>query len=132
MRDIIRGLRSEGIAVFLNSHLLSEVELVCDRVAIVDQGRVVREGQLDTLVGHATELRLTVDRVDSELRDLLTRFGQVLGITDLVVTMGVSDPEVAAQVADAVIRSGYKLFGLVPMHRSLEDVFISLVERGEG
>jgi ABC-2 type transport system ATP-binding protein len=132
VRDIIRTLRSEGIAVFLNSHLLSEVELVCDRVAIVDQGRVVREGRLDALVGHATELRLTLDRVDADLRDILARFGEVLAVSDLAVTMGVSDPEVAPRVAEAVIRSGYRLYGLVPMHRSLEDVFISLVERGEG
>jgi len=132
VRDIIRALRSEGIAVFLNSHLLSEVELVCDRVAIVDQGRVVREGQLDSLVGHATELRLTLDRVDADLRAVLAQFGEVLSVSDLTVTLGVSDPEVAALVADAVVRSGYRLFGLVPMHRSLEEVFISLVEHREG
>ena len=46
VRDVIRALRTRGMAVFLNSHLLSEVEMVCDRVAIIDRGRVVRHGSL--------------------------------------------------------------------------------------
>jgi ABC-2 type transport system ATP-binding protein len=50
VRDLIRGLSARGMSVFLNSHLLSEVEMVCDRVAIVDRGRVVHTGRLDDLV----------------------------------------------------------------------------------
>jgi ABC-2 type transport system ATP-binding protein len=50
VRDLIRSLRERGMTVFLNSHLLSEVEMVCDRVAIIDRGRVVHTGRLDDLV----------------------------------------------------------------------------------
>jgi ABC-2 type transport system ATP-binding protein len=50
VRDLIRGLAARGMTVFLNSHLLSEVEMVCDRVAIIDRGRVVRSGRLPDLV----------------------------------------------------------------------------------
>ena len=50
VRDLIRTLSARGMTVFLNSHLLSEVEMVCDRVAIIDRGRVVRSGRLDDLV----------------------------------------------------------------------------------
>jgi ABC-type multidrug transport system ATPase subunit len=46
VRDLIRGLSARGMTVFLNSHLLSEVEMVCDRVAIIDRGNVVRSGRL--------------------------------------------------------------------------------------
>ena len=50
VRDLIRELSARGMSVFLNSHLLSEVEMVCDRVAIIDRGRVVHTGRLDDLV----------------------------------------------------------------------------------
>src|SRR5205085_2553446 len=51
VREIIRGLTEGGTAVFLNSHLLTEVEMVCDRVAVVDRGRVIATGTLDELLG---------------------------------------------------------------------------------
>jgi ABC-2 type transport system ATP-binding protein len=131
VRDLIRDLRADGIAVFLNSHLLSEVELVCDRVAIVDHGRVIREGSLDSLVGASTELKITLDRVDPEARALVARHGTLLGADDTTLNLGLNDMEAAPGVAEALVRSGYKLYGLVPTHRSLEEVFVSLVERHE-
>ncbi|EQD45354.1 ABC transporter, ATP-binding protein, partial [mine drainage metagenome] len=57
VRDIIRGLKQRGVAVFLNSHLLSEVEQVCDRVAVVDHGRLVAQGPLAELLA-APQVRI--------------------------------------------------------------------------
>ena len=132
VRDLIRSLRERGMTVFLNSHLLSEVEMVCDRVAIVDRGRVVRSGRLQDLLGGLPELRVTVDRVDPQLLELVTVFGKVLDIRDSTLTLGMETLDTAAQLADALVRAGYCLYALVPSHQSLEDVFISLVERSEG
>jgi ABC-2 type transport system ATP-binding protein len=132
VRDLIRTLRGRGMTVFLNSHLLSEVEMVCDRVAIVDRGRVVRSGQLVELLGGLPELRITMDRIDAPLLDLLSRYGRVQDVKDATVTLAVDDTEVAARVSEAVIRAGYCLYALVPAHQSLEDVFISLVEPTSG
>src|SRR5687767_3776725 len=61
VRDVIRTLRTRGVAVFLNSHLLSEVEMVCDRVAIIDRGRVVRQGSLAELVSGVLEVEVRVE-----------------------------------------------------------------------
>ncbi|GAC1319557.1 MAG: ABC transporter ATP-binding protein [Chloroflexota bacterium] len=127
VRDLIRLLASTGTTVFLNSHLLSEVEMVCDRVAIVDRGRVVRSGPLAELVGGTPELRIDVDRIDPALLDLLTGFGQVAGVLDCTVTLAVDDPDIAPDVVAALVRSGYRLYGLVSAHQSLEDLFVSLV-----
>jgi ABC-2 type transport system ATP-binding protein len=130
VRDLIRSLRAEGLTVFINSHLLSEVEMVCDRVAIVTRGRVVREGRLTELL-EAAALRVTLDRVDGELLHLLGRIAPVAGVEGTTVTLE-AEAETAPLIAEAVIRAGYRLFGLVPLHRSLEDVFMQLVEEGEG
>jgi ABC-2 type transport system ATP-binding protein len=127
VRDLIRAVRAQGVAVFLNSHLLSEVELVCDRVAIVDRGRIVRSGPLSELVGPATRLRLSLDRVDGELLRALAELGSVAEVTATGVTLGVDRTDVAPAVADLVVRGGYRLYGMVPEQRSLEDVFVDLV-----
>ncbi|HEX5166349.1 MAG TPA: ABC transporter ATP-binding protein [Thermomicrobiales bacterium] len=139
VRDLIRSLRDDGVTVFLNSHLLSEVEMVCDRVAIIDHGRVVRSGGV-------SELRVMVDRVDSELLAALKTVADVVEAEEIgaddqhgtpatshgaTLTLAVSDLEIAPLVAETVMRRGYQLFGLVPVHRTLEEIFMDLVEGGE-
>jgi ABC-2 type transport system ATP-binding protein len=148
VRDLIRSLREDGITVFLNSHLLSEVEMVCDRVAIIDRGRVVRSGRLAELLSGVSELRVMVDRVDTELLAALKRCADVVAVEEIkgepdsgqrapgarhraTLTLAVSDLEIAPLVAETVMRRGYQLFGLVPVHRSLEEIFMGLVEGGE-
>jgi ABC-2 type transport system ATP-binding protein len=128
VRDLIRTLKARGMTVFLNSHLLSEVELVCDRVAIVDRGQVVRSGKLTDLIGGVPEIRVTVDRVDPGLLELLSAHGSITRVQECTVTLGVEDLEVASKLADALVRAGYRLYGLVPSHQSLEDLFLSLVQ----
>jgi ABC-2 type transport system ATP-binding protein len=128
VRDLIRSLRSRGMTVFLNSHLLSEIEMVCDRVAIVDRGRVVRSGRLADLLGGVAEIAVTVDRVDAPLLEHLSTCGEITRVRACTLTVAVDDLEVAPVIADAVVRGGYRLYGLVPSHQSLEDLFVSLVE----
>ena len=132
VRDLIRSLKAEGTTVFLNSHLLTEIEMVCDRVAIVDRGRVVRSGQLVDLLGGTPELRITLDRVDRAALALLRRFGEVLSADERTATVGVAETKVAPEIAAALVAAGYRLYGLVPTHRSLEDLFVTLVEGRDG
>jgi hypothetical protein len=94
----------------------------------VDRGRVVRSGQLAELLGGLPELRVTVDRIDAPLLDLMTHHGRVLDIKDTTLTIGVDSSEVAARLAEALVRGGYCLYAMVPSHQSLEDLFVSLVE----
>ena len=65
VRDIIRDLRAKGTTVFLNSHLLSEVEITCDRVAFIKHGEVVRISELKTLVEGETRVTLRASRLDA-------------------------------------------------------------------
>jgi ABC-2 type transport system ATP-binding protein len=128
VRDLIRSFRAEGMTVFLNSHLLSEVEMVCDRVAIVDHGRVVRAGRLTDLVSGQPELRITLEWVDDALLAVLARFGEVSSVEGDVVVLSVGELDVAPALTSAIVSAGGRLRALVPAQRSLEEVFVGLVE----
>ncbi|MBA2528804.1 MAG: ABC transporter ATP-binding protein [Euzebyales bacterium] len=132
VRDVIRDLRADGVAVLLNSHLLSEVELTCDRVVIVDRGRVVRSGRLDELVGGAAEIRVRLDRVDEQALALLAGFGDVVTSNGTTVVVAAEGHDPAPAVAAELVRAGYALQALVPVQRSLEQVFVDLVSGSAG
>jgi ABC-2 type transport system ATP-binding protein len=127
VRELVRELAAGGVTVFLNSHLLTEVEAVCDRVAIVNQGRVIASGPLDDLADAATQLRILLDRVDRDLLALVGRFGNVARVEGTAVTLAVETLDIAPDLATVLVGSGYRLYGLVPVQRSLEDVFVDLV-----
>jgi len=131
VRDVVRALRARGTAVVLNSHLLSEVEMVCDRVAIVDRGRLVRSGRLDELVGGALELRVRLDRIDQRALDLLGGHGEVVAHEGTEVLFLADDPAGVADLAAELVGAGYGLLALVPLQRSLEEVFVELVRAGD-
>lgn len=124
VRNLITRLRDEGVTVFLNSHLLSEVELVCDRVAIVNHGRVVRAGALADLLAGEHVLRITVDNATAELVAALRAWGTVERLDARELRIVTSGPEVAPAVAAAVIAQGRQLFALIPEQHSLEEVFL--------
>src|SRR5919202_5949204 len=69
VRAIIRGLKARGTTVFLNSHLLSEVEQVCDRVAVIDKGRVIAMGTIDELRGGEDIVRVRVGGLNGAMDD---------------------------------------------------------------
>ena len=127
VRELVRELAAAGVTVFLNSHLLTEVEAVCDRVAIVRQGRVVASGPLDDLAGAVTQLRVLLDRVDRAVLALLEGHGQVTRVEGTAVTLDVDTLDLAPALARELVGAGYRLYGLVPVQRSLEDIFVDLV-----
>src|SRR6266568_4469141 len=74
-----------------------------------------------------TQLRLLLDRVDADLLALMGRYGQVARVEGTAVTLDVDALDVAPDLATVLVGSGYRLYGLVPVQRSLEDVFVDLV-----
>jgi ABC-2 type transport system ATP-binding protein len=125
VREIIRGLGERGTTVFLNSHLLSEVEQVCDRVAIVDRGRVVAEGTLDELLGGDT-VRIRAGGLDRGAKTALSPFGQVDDEGDWLVIRGIDTERVPELVAE-IVRLGGRVYAVEPRHESLEDRFLRLL-----
>jgi ABC-2 type transport system ATP-binding protein len=128
IREIIRGLARDDVAVLLNSHLLSEVELVCDHVVVIDRGRVLRSGSLDEVRTTSLEVRITLDHVDQRARDLVAGYGRIVAADEREMLVAIDDPDVVPRLVADLVQSGARLHALVPLQRSLEDVFIGLVQ----
>jgi len=126
VREIIRGLTSRGTAVFLNSHLLSEVEQVCDRVAVVDHGRVIASGTMDDLLS-GTTVRVRATGLSQAGRNKLSDFGRVDDEGDQL-TFNNLNPDRVPDLVAAIVAMGARVYEVAPRHQTLEDRFLQLLE----
>ncbi|HSP08366.1 MAG TPA: ABC transporter ATP-binding protein [Candidatus Dormibacteraeota bacterium] len=126
VRQIIRGLASRGSAVFLNSHLLSEVEQVCDRVAVVDHGRVIASGTMDELLS-GTAVRVRVTGLAQADRNKLSDFGNVDDEGDQMTFTNLGADRVPDLVSQIVAMGG-RIYEVAPRHQTLEDRFLQLLD----
>jgi ABC-2 type transport system ATP-binding protein len=127
VREVIRALKARGTTVFLNSHLLTEVEQVCDRVAIVDQGRVIQVGALDDLL-RADAVRVRATGIENGGLDAMRAFGELQHEGDWIVVRGIGAERVPDLVR-AIVERGGRVYAVEPRHESLEDRFLSLLEK---
>jgi ABC-2 type transport system ATP-binding protein len=126
VRDVIRELKARGTTVFLNSHLLSEVEVTCDRVAFVKDGRVVREMTLGA-AERELEVELRLDRVTPAAIEGLARFGRDVREEDGRIRLRVDGEERLPELSLWLGAQGIGLYHLAARRRSLEDVFLEVV-----
>ena len=134
--DILRTLRERGISVFYSTHILDDVERVADHIAIMKQGRVVREGSMRSLMSAAEgRFRLTVEAPAEGIEQALGAVACVSaaerdGAADgrLSLFVDVTDAEVAKRaIPRAVVDGGYVLIGCEPARSRLEDIFMESV-----
>ncbi len=126
VRELIHELKARGKAVFLNSHLLTEVEMVCDRVAMVDQGHVIATGTLDDLLGGGS-CRFRIGGLAPEARHALGRFG-ALNDDGTWLTITGLDADRVPEVVSTIVEQGGRLYAVEPRHQSLEDRFLELLQ----
>ncbi len=127
MRDLVRRLAAEGITIMLSSHLLYEVEELCNRVAIIRTGRVIYEGQLqDLLATAASGYRLRT--LQPERAQLVVRAQP--GIGDIRAGNGdlrfSGDEQAVAALSVALGKAGIGVTALVPETQSLEELFLGM------
>ncbi len=131
VRLLLRRLAGEGITVFVSSHLLAEVEAMCDRVGVLARGRLVAEGPPSRLRPATNRLRVDVDdrlRAERVLAELDGVVVDDAAATDGRLTLRLAGSASAAAVNAALVQGGVAVSALVPEEESLEDVFVSLVE----
>lgn len=130
VRDIIGDLRNRGTTVFLNSHLLGEVEATCDRVAFVREGRVVRELSLtQSRTDFIVELRIAP--LDSGILTELALFGSGVTRSGETARLRVADEEVVPKLASWLIGRGLRVYELRCRRRSLEELFVEVMGEGQ-
>ena len=127
VRDIIAELRADGVTVFLNSHLLGEVEATCDRVVFVKRGRVVEERRLSAPT-EVLDLELRVGPVGAAIVEGLSRFGAniVQPRPDVIALRTESDAVVPA-IVSWLVQQGVQIYAVQPRRKSLEDVFLDVM-----
>lgn len=130
VREIMVELRKKGKTVFLNSHLLSEIEMICDRVAIINKGRIVAEGTLEKLLAKTVEVEMRVEGLTPQMLAELSARSRSVAVEGQLVKLSLSDREEIPALADVVVRNGGRLFSLESRHSSLEDLFIDLIQGG--
>jgi len=128
VRDLIRELKAQGKTVFLNSHLLSEVEMVCDRVAIIDHGRVVREGYLGELLASEREVEVQARNLSPHLIDEIKASWPVVHMSDSKIRVSLKDNADIPLLARRIVEGGGELYGLTLKRGTLEDLFVEAVE----
>jgi ABC-2 type transport system ATP-binding protein len=126
VRDILGELRSRGVSVFLNSHLLGEVEATCDRVAFVKQGRVVHRLTLGAAPSFEIDIRAVP--LDERVLEGLSHFGvAVARPADDRVLLRVAGDAVLPEVARWLVGEGVQLYELRARRKSLEEWFVDVM-----
>jgi ABC-2 type transport system ATP-binding protein len=134
MRDMIGSFVAEGRTVVLSSHLLDEVERTCDAVAIVDRGRVIRQGPIsELLAGSSVTLEVECaepDRARARLEGTALGAGVEVGPQGLSVTLPAgTGREVIAEVNRTLVDAGIPVYRLQPVQASLESWFLEVTSR---
>ncbi len=124
IREILNGLTGTGVTIFLNSHLLSEVETFCDYVAILNRGRLALDGKMSDLL-QGRGYRITALHVTDTLRDELLAVTGSIQPTQDGLEITVATAEQVNQAIDRLRAAGAMIHSVIPTSSSLEDLFIT-------
>ncbi|MFA0732484.1 MAG: hypothetical protein LKKZDAJK_000528 [Candidatus Fervidibacter sp.] len=127
VRNLILRLKEQGVTVFLNSHLLSEVEMTCDAVAILNKGRLVFQGRLDELLSEPLELDIRFQNPSPSWRDIAAQWGTVVSVNGDALTVRVGREDAIPDLIAALVNNGARLMSVVPKRFSLEDLFVQVI-----
>jgi ABC-2 type transport system ATP-binding protein len=132
VRQIILDLRRRGKTVFLNSHLLSEVEMICDQVAIIHKGRIISTGVLEEMLSGAVEVEVQVEAQTPQMLSEFSALSRKMTVDGSRIRLSLNDRKDVGSLAGIVVRNGGRLFSLKAVQGSLEDLFIDLIQEGGG
>jgi ABC-2 type transport system ATP-binding protein len=127
VRDIIHELSAQGTTVFLNSHLLSEVEITCDRVAFIKHGEVIRTSQLNTLVNGELTVEVRARHLNPEIVSGLSQWSQVTRTDGEYLSLTLNHEDDLPYINRFLVEHGVDVYAIKPEHISLEDLFIQIV-----
>ena len=129
IRTVIREIADQGMTVFLNSHLLQEVEMVCDKVAILDKGQLLRVGTVEeiTAQGDAVPVKFRTSELSESVWSSLDGRGAQRLEEETGFKLSVDKPSETSGIIDELRAAGIEIFAVEPQRTTLEDAFIDLV-----
>jgi ABC-2 type transport system ATP-binding protein len=127
VRDIIHDLRDQGATVFLNSHLLSEIEITCDRVAFIKHGKVIQTGDLQSLVAGETSVEIRAHNLTPAILEGLERWSRKVECEDDLLTLSLESEAGLPDITRYLASSGVDVFAMQPHRISLEELFVEIV-----
>jgi len=138
VRDVIHDLREGGTTVFLNSHLLGEVEATCSRVVFVKEGRAIHDMRVGEAAG-ALEIEIRAGSLSAEAREAVARSGRILdeGALDdtggprVRIRLAVADESRIPEIARALVERGVPLYEMRAARKSLEAWFLDVMGEGQ-
>jgi ABC-2 type transport system ATP-binding protein len=134
IRDVLVKMRGEGKSVLVNSHILSELELVCDRVGMLVQGVVSKQGTIDELTKESQRYEIMIKGGEPKWKDRGEVRFEAASDERTRLVLPSSDPAVVQPVLDRLRSDGHTIESVIPKRESLEDLFVRAVtdpETGE-
>ncbi len=128
VRNLIRNLASEGATVLINSHLLGEVERVCDTATFINSGRLIAEGKLDSLSRQTGLAYIETDNAEKMILSLEER-GYSCRKESKGVVAELKDSTAFRSMTHSVLDTGIQFSGINQMRESLEDVFLRIMDK---
>jgi len=132
VRDIIHELRTEGTSVFLNSHLLSEIEVTCNRVAFIRHGEVVRVMEMSALDKNLSMLTIRAAGLDSDIVSGLNQWGDDIRVDGDLLTMSIRSEADLPEINRFLVLRDVQVYALTPNRLSLEEIFIETLGKDSG
>jgi ABC-2 type transport system ATP-binding protein len=126
IRDLILQFRDEGRTVFISSHELSEVERICNRVAIIDRGKIKQQGSLDVLLSGG-RIEITAEGVTREFADTVKMRDGITSFASGRLIVDMSESNDVNALLDGIRSDKGRIISVVPRRRRLEDLFIETV-----
>jgi ABC-2 type transport system ATP-binding protein len=128
IRDVLRELRNRGTTIFLNSHILSEVELICDRVAILNKGQIIKVGSVDSITKKEDEYEIRVGiEVSNELLKEIQRITTAVRREGKLLLIAAENQETLNRVIDYLRAKGILIESITHRKSTLEESFIELI-----
>ena len=127
VRDVIKAQRERGATVFLNSHLLSEVEITCDRVAFIKHGELLETRELRGGAGEAVRVSMRVQKLSEGDVNGLSTWASSVRLEGERLTFTVADADVLPQILRFLVGRGVDVYEVAPQRTSLEELFLQIV-----
>jgi ABC-2 type transport system ATP-binding protein len=127
MRDLIINLKREGTTIFLNSHMLSEVEMVCDRIGIMNRGKLARLADIESLTRPEHHVDIKVEGLTDETLERLRAITKSVTREDGHLSIALEREDQVNEVTIIIAESGATLLELKPRQVSLEDAFFDVI-----